>query len=112
MKHLAVILCIAMCFSLIACNRSSNATPYTYEVIEVSEDTLLIAAIKENGEVIPSEQYTVPNAFYPAWILQVGDRISITHSGEVLDTYPMQFAKIYEMSYYHEPTKHNLVVNP
>ena len=31
--------------------------------------------------------------------IKIDDKIGIYHNGEVLETYPMQFAEIYEMQY-------------
>ncbi len=96
-KLIALMIPLIFVLGFIGCGAPK---PNTYMVIEASPSYLLVAAVGEDGEAIESQQYSVPNAFHPSHNVSVGDTIKISHSDEVLETFPMQFAKIYSMGYY------------
>ena len=70
-------------------------------MLEVSESNILVAGIGAGGVAIETNQCSVPNWFYPSTNIKVGDRITIYHSGGILETYPVQFAEIQKMEYKH-----------
>ena len=82
-----------------------------YVVIEVTENRLLVAEIGQDGEVNEAMQYSTPNYFHSENEIAVGQKITISHNGEILESYPMQFAKIYSMGYHDSETGLNVVVN-
>ena len=98
------ILILIFAFGLVACNTekgdTSNNDTHNYIVIKATDSSLIVAEIDENGKAIEGMQYSVPNWFYPSTQIKEGYTISITHNGIVLETFPMQFAKIYQMEYY------------
>ena len=74
----------------------------TFIVLEVSESNILVAGIGAGGVAIETMQYSVPNWFHPSVVdIKTGDKITIYTNGEVLETYPMQFAEIQKMEYKH-----------
>jgi len=99
---LAIILCLAA-FS--GCDQKPqgllNDEIYyeTFIVLEVSESNILVAGIGAGGVAIETDQCIVPNWFYPSTDIKVGDKVTIYHSGHVLETYPIQFAEIQKMEY-------------
>ena len=81
-----------------------------YIVIEATENHLLVAEIGQDGEVNELMQYSTPNYFHPNNEIAVGQKITISHNGEILESYPMQFAKIYSMGYHDSETGLNVNV--
>ena len=65
---------------------------------------MIVAKIGEDGSAVESMKYSVSNLFYPKTQIEAGDIITIKHGDEILETYPMQFGKIYQMEYYNEKT--------
>lgn len=110
---LAVMLCLSA-FS--GCNQKPKGTPNdeisygTFIVLEVSESNILVAEIGSDGTAIDTKQYSVPNWFNPSTDIKVDDKITIYHNGEVLETYPMQFAEIQKMQYDDKETGRSVVV--
>jgi hypothetical protein len=92
---------------------SQEPSVYTeeYIVIEATENHLLVAEIGQDGEVNEAMQYSIPNYFHPNNEISVGQKVTIEHNGEILESYPMQFAKIYSMGYHDSETGLNVVVN-
>ena len=82
-----------------------------YIVIEATENHLLVAEIGQDGEVNEAMQYSTPNYFHPENEISVGQKITISHNGEILESYPMQFAKIYSVGYHDSETGLNVNVN-
>jgi hypothetical protein len=82
-----------------------KGTPYdeitheTFIVLDVSDSSLLLASIGQDGIAIDTAQYRVPNLFAPNTQIQVNDKVKIEHNGEILESYPMQFSKIYKMEH-------------
>ena len=106
-RTLLAIFLIVLCFTILAsCNQKPKGTPSdditcgTFIVVEVSESNILVADIGEGGVAIETMQYSVPNWFHPSVVdIKIGDKITIYTNGEVLETYPMQFAEIQKMEY-------------
>ena len=115
-KLIAAILAFVFVFSLIGCSSDRRGTPNdeidycTFIVMEVTESNLLVAEIAEDGKAIEAKQYSVPNEFHSSNIT-VGDRIKIEHNGEILETFPMQFGRIFSMEYQDKETCLNVVVH-
>ena len=115
-KLIAAILAFVFVFSLIGCSSDRRGTPNdeidycTFIVMEVTESNLLVAEIDEDGKAIEAKQYSVPNEFHSSNIA-VGDRIKIEHNGEILETFPMKFGKIFSMEYQDKETGLNVVVH-
>ena len=82
-----------------------------YIVLEATENRLLVAEIGQDGEVNEAMQYSTPNYFHSENEIAVGQKITISHNGEILESYPMQFAKIYSMGYHDSETGLNVEVN-
>ena len=123
-RSILFVLAVILVLSLVGCGASDkNAATddgtsqepsvYTeeYVVIEATENRLLVAEIGQDGEVNEAMQYSTPNYFHPNNEISVGQKITIRHSGEILESYPMQFAKIYSMGYHDSETGLNVVVN-
>ena len=83
---------------------------FTFIVIEASKEHLLVAEIGEDGKAVEAKQYSVPNVFHSDKIA-VGEKIIIQHSGVILETFPMQFVRIYSMERYDSETGLNVIVN-
>lgn len=110
-RFIAMMICFVCILSLVGCdilngltNSDGEAISNTYVVIEATDGYLLVAGIDEDGSVIEMEQYSVPNAFYPSHAIAEGDKIVIKHNDVALETFPMQFAKIYSMTYHDSKT--------
>ena len=100
------ILTLLMCFCVLSgCDLMPKGTPHdeitheTFIVLEVSDSSLLLAEIGEDGTAIETRQYRVSNLFAPNTQIQVNDKIKVEHNGEILESYPMQFSKIYKMEH-------------
>lgn len=103
---LTILAVMLFLFSFSGCNQkpkgllNDDITSYgTFIVLEVSESSILVAEIGTGGVAIETNQYSVPNWFYPSTDIKIGDKITIYHNGGVLETYPMQFAEIQKMEY-------------
>ena len=125
-RSILFVLAVILVLSLVGCGASDkNAAtddgtsqeqkPSVYSdeyiVIEATENHLLVAEIGRDGEVNEAMQYSTPNYFHSENEIAVGQKITIRHSGEILESYPMQFAKIYSMGYHDSETGLNVVVN-
>ena len=118
MKRICWIMLAAMfCLSAFwGCNQKPNGSTddeiscETFIVLEVSESNILVAEIGADGTAIDTKQYSVPNWFNPSTDIKVDDKITIYHNGEVLETYPVQFAEIQKMEYDDKETGLSVVV--
>jgi hypothetical protein len=125
-RSILFVLAVILVLSLVGCGASDeNAAtddrtaeeqdPSVYSdeyiVIEATENHLLVAEIGQDGEVNEAMQYSIPNYFPPNNEISVGQKVTIKHNGEILESYPMQFAKIYSMGYHDSETGLNVVVN-
>ena len=118
-RILSTIVAITLFIAVIpSCNQKTKGTPNdeiyceTFIVIEFSESNILVAEIGAGGIALEMNQCSVPNWFYPSTDIKVGDKITIYHSGDVLDTYPMQFVEIQKMQYDDKQTGSSVVVIP
>ena len=111
-KLIAIVLALVCVLGMVGCNKQNDTSsnPDTYIVMEVTESSLLVAEIGENGKAIEAKQYRVPNEFHSTNIA-VGDRIKIEHDGQILETFPMQFGRIFSMEYQDKQTGLNVVVH-
>jgi hypothetical protein len=105
-QTILTILALLTCFVVLSgCDLMPKGTPYdeitheTFIVLEVSDSSLLLAEIGEDGTAVDTAQYRVPNLFAPNTQIQVNDKVKIEHNGEILESYPMQFSKIYKMEH-------------
>ena len=110
-KLLALALMLVCVFALIGCNDSKKGASqddvtdsFTFVVMEVTENNLLVAEIGEDGKAIETQQYSVPNWFNPNTEIKEGYKITIKYNGGILETYPMQFAEITSMEYWDRET--------
>ena len=113
MKKLTTLVLALLCvFALVGCNKQNDTfpNPDTYIVMEVTESSLLVAEIGEDGKAIEAKQYRVPNEFHSTNIA-VGDRIKIEHDGQILETFPVQFGRIFSMEHQDKQTGLNVVVH-
>lgn len=114
-KIIALALLILFALGASAClspNPAETSVSEEYIVLEATDTYLLVAQINDDDKIIEMTQYSVPNLFYPSVEIKAWDVITITHNGESLETYPMQFAKIYSMEYRNKETGHITVVSP
>ena len=108
-KIIALILALVCVLALVGCNKQKSngndttTDANTYIVMEATESNLLVAEIGEDGKAIEAKQYRVPNEFQSSNIT-MGDIIKIEHNGDILETFPMQFGKIYSMEYQDKET--------
>ena len=116
-KLIALVLALVCVFGLVGCNAGKKGSlendeiDYcTFIVMEATEEYLLVAEIDEDGKAIEAKQYSVPNEFHSSNIV-VGDRIKIEHNGEILETFPMQFGRIFSMEYQDKEKGLNVVVH-
>ena len=115
-KSIALVLTCVCILSLVGCNKQksnkndTNLNPDTYIVLDVTESNLLVTEIDEDGKTIEAKQYSVPNEFHSSNI-EVGDIIKIEHNGEILETFPMQFGRIFSMEYQDKETGLSVVVH-
>ena len=114
MKRVIVLVLICM-LALFGCSATSQnhseSVESTFIVREVSETHLLVAEIGEDGKAIEAGLYSAPNPFHPNHEIAVGEKIVISHNGIALESYPMQFDKVYSMTYYDKENDCNVTVN-
>ena len=110
-KFIALIICLISVLGLAGCDlldtlkwQDNTEVSSEYIVLEATESRLLIAGIGEDGNALEMDQYSVPNVFYPTYEITVGDKITIKHNGIALESFPMQFGKIYSMTYHDSKT--------
>ena len=116
-KFVAFALVFSCVLGLVGCSSDERGSvkddatdSCTFVVMDVTESKLLVAEIGEGGKAIETRQYSVPNWFYPSTEIKVGYKITIKHSGAVLETFPMQFAEIYSMEYWNRETGLSTIV--
>ena len=116
-KLISVILVLILVMGLMGCRADKQGNPNddvsdsdAFTVMGVTDKNLLIAEIGENGKAIETRQYSVPNWFYPSTEIEEGYKVTIKHSGAILETYPMKFAEIYSMEYWDKETGLSTVV--
>ena len=110
MKKLIALFLVALFLFMIGC--SDKAITEDFVVLDASESYLLVAKIGEDGQVMENMQYSVPNYFDAATDIQAGNEITIKHNGISLETYPMQFAEIYQMVHFDEEGEKTATVTP
>ena len=113
MKKIIALILICL-LGLVGCNaepedleNSSTTVETLFVVLEVSESNLLVAEIGDDGNPLESSRYVAPNMFYPTEEINEGEKVLICHSGEILETFPMQFGKIYSMAIESDVTNMN-----
>lgn len=116
MKNLLVLVLALICvLGAVGCSlpNGGDTAPIsdTYIVIDASESYLLVAKIGEDGNAIDTMQYSASNVFYPDNRVDVGERVTIAHNGTFLSSFPMQFEKIYSMTYHDGKTGLDVTVN-
>ena len=117
-KIIALVLALVCVLCLVGCNADKQGElenddvtdGFTFIVIEASKEHLLVAEIGENGKAVEAKQYSVPNVFHSDKIA-VGEKIIIQHSDVILETFPMQFGRIYSIERYDPETGLNVIVN-
>ena len=116
-KYVALFIALVCVFSLFGCNAfhkpddvDTSQVSGTYIVLESAKTYLLVAQIGEDGSVLETQQFSVPNIFYPSYEIAIGEKITINHNGICLETFPMQFGKIYSMEYYDGKTGKTITV--
>lgn len=82
----------------------------TYIVIEATDDYLLVSDIGEDGKAVEGSQYGVSNVFYPDTKIGKGDKIIVVHNGQIMESYPAVFSKIYKMCYRNPETGRSVEV--
>ena len=94
------------------CAEREQAVTNDFVVLEVTETYLLVEQISEDGKKIEGMKYSLSNYFDPSVKIEAGSVITIKHSGIALETYPMQFAKIYSIQYHDAETGRIITVTP
>lgn len=110
MKKYIALLLIALVVFAVGC--SARAISEDFLVLEVTENSLLVAKIGDDGQVMENMQYSVQNYFEGRIDIKTGDKITIKHNGISLETYPMQFAEIYQMVHFDEEGGKTATVTP
>ena len=77
----------------------NEKTENAYIVLEVTDSSLIVADIGQDGKAVEGSQYSVSNLFSPQIQITVGDKIEIEHNGQIMESFPSQFSKIYKMRY-------------
>lgn len=96
-KLIALVLVLVCVLGLVGCKTDSKNSVEDFVVMEVTENNLLVSKVGEDGQAIETLRYSVPNWFNPNTEIKEGYKITINHNGIVLETDPMQFAKISSM---------------
>ena len=115
-KLLLLIFAVIFTLLLVGCSildlLSGQSTAYSaeYVILEVTDSTLLIADIDSDGNASEWSRYTAKNLFYPTYEIAVGDTVTIKHNGQILESYPMQFSKVYSMTYHCSETGEDITV--
>ena len=104
-------LCLMGCSILNMPGYENDTYSGTYVVLEASSTSLIVAEVADDGEVNELNKYSVPNAFSPSYEIVEGTVIEIKHNGIALETYPMQFAVIYSMTYHNNELGYDVTVN-
>ena len=110
MKKLIALFLVALFLFMVGC--SDKAITEDFVVLDASESYLLVAKIGEDGQVMENMQYSVQNYFEGRIDIKTGDKITIKHNGISLETYPMQFAEIYQMVHFDEEGEKTATVTP
>ncbi len=71
----------------------------TYIVLEANSESLIVAEMGKDGKAVEDWRYSVFNAFYPDTKVTQGDKIVIEHNGQIMESFPARFSKIYKMRY-------------
>ena len=117
-KIIALVLALVCMLCLAGCKADKQGElenddvtgDFTFIVIEASKEHLLVAEIGKDGKAVEAKQYSVPNVFHSDKIA-VGEKVVIHHNGVILETFPMQFERIYSMERYDHETGLNVIVN-
>ena len=112
-KLVSVIVVLIFLLSLAGCKEqqpNGRDTAYTYIVMEVTENYLIVAETDQDGNAVEALQYQVSNWFHPSTKIEVGYVITIKHNNIVAESDPMQFGKIYSMEYWDRETGLSTVV--
>ena len=105
MKRLFLFVLLAFfVLGMAGCAEQTQAATNDFVVLEVTETYLLVEQMSEDGKAIEGMQYSLSNYFDPSVKIETGSVITIKHSGIALETYPMQFAKIYSIQYHDAET--------
>ena len=92
--------------------------------LQEHHDKIIVEDVSEDYIVGISEYYnakvSIPNWFANEVVIMVGQTINISHNGNIQETYPAQYNKIYSMSYQKQdgelitkyPAPENIAVNP
>lgn len=110
MKKLTALFLAMLLLLTVGC--SDPAISEDFIVVEASERYLLVTPIGEGGQPMENMNYSVPNYFDASTPIQAGSKITIKHNGIALETYPMQFAKIYAMEYFDGQSERTTTVTP
>ena len=113
MKKLSVLFLALLLLATVALEGCQEpAVVEDFAVLEASESYLLIAKLGEDGEVMEGMQYSMPNYFDPSVPISEGCVITVEHDGVAMETYPMQFAKIYKVTHYDKESGRQTTVTP
>lgn len=95
---LLLVICITLCFA--ACNQNSeqqehqNTDFVALIIVEEVNDTSIIGTIDQTDIKV-----LVPNWFFGTATVEPLTFLTVSTNGEILETYPSQFAKIHYMEY-------------
>jgi hypothetical protein len=109
-RFFVLILSAIIVLGMAAC--ADKTVTNDFVVLEASETNLLVAEMDERGEAVEGAQYSLPNFFNPSVKIDAGSVITVEHSGVVLESYPMQFARIYRVHYKDAATGRTVTATP
>lgn len=98
-----ICLCSLVSIMLYACGKQENLTPETVTfqatvmtATDATDSLILVQPIDGSFEFSCSDEFIIPNEEHLE--LQIGDLIEITYSGAILESYPAQLEKVYNIT--------------
>lgn len=77
---------------------TDNTQEITFQatVIEAADEFILVKPADDSLELSSSDQFSIPNKEKLA--LQIGDTVEIVFNGDILESYPAQLGKVYQIT--------------
>lgn len=105
-KHISIMLCLITVFALVSCGKKESAKAPAAEtavmnavITEIQNQTMLVTPVEGSPELKSSDFFMIPMENLPASPEpQVGDTLSITYDGYILETYPASLSGITEIT--------------
>lgn len=97
----AVSVAVAVCFLTDPVDEPENSTPdfqFMATVLEVTEDSLLVAPLEGEAECNTSDRFYIPLADNAPAILAEGNQVKIVYDGVIQELYPAILPNIFEIT--------------